>query len=56
VIPEALAGFAEDWDDEAAKSLFLDCLRHQATCYGLTYAAIPPPAMRRRRASQFPDR
>ena len=41
VIPEVLAGLADDWDDEAANSLFWDCLCHQETCYGATYAAIP---------------
>ena len=29
------------WDDELAKSLFWDCLCHQDTCYGATYAAVP---------------
>lgn len=40
-IPKLLSGLAETWDDEAAKSLFWDCLCHQDTCYGATYAAIP---------------
>jgi hypothetical protein len=29
------------WDDEKAISLFWDCLCHQETCYGATYAVIP---------------
>jgi len=41
VIPEVLAGLADDWDDETANSLFWDCLCHQETCYGATYAVIP---------------
>ncbi|MFI4971227.1 MAG: hypothetical protein ACHP7H_00995 [Hyphomicrobiales bacterium] len=40
-IPDVLAGLAESWNDEAANSLFWDCLCHQETCYGATYAAIP---------------
>lgn len=40
-IPRLLAGFSQAWDDEVAKSLFWDCLCHQGTCYGATYAAIP---------------
>jgi hypothetical protein len=40
-IPDLLAGFAQRWDDAAANSLFWDCLCHQGTCYGATYAAVP---------------
>lgn len=40
-IPQVLVRLAEAWDMEAAKSLFWDCLCHQETCYGATYAAIP---------------
>src|SRR5580704_10076117 len=40
-IPDVLAGLAESWNDEAANSLFWDCLCHLETCYGATYAAIP---------------
>jgi hypothetical protein len=40
-IAKLLAGLAETWDDETANSLFWDCLCHQETCYGATYAVIP---------------
>jgi hypothetical protein len=40
-IPKLLAALAETWDDETANSLFWDCLCHQETCYGATYAVIP---------------
>jgi hypothetical protein len=40
-IPTLLAELAASWDREAAKSLLWDCLCHQETCYGATYAAIP---------------
>src|ERR1700681_4906145 len=40
-IPKLLSELAKAWDDEAAKSLFWDCLCHQETCYGATYAVIP---------------
>ena len=40
-IPGLLSELATSWDDEAASSLFWDCLCHQGTCYGATYAAIP---------------
>lgn len=40
-IPRLLARLSEAWDDESASSLFWDCLCHQGTCYGATYAAIP---------------
>lgn len=40
-IPQLLAKLSGTWDDESAKSLFWDCLCHQGTCYGATYAAIP---------------
>jgi hypothetical protein len=40
-IPQLLAKLSEAWDDESARSLFWDCLCHQGTCYGATYAAIP---------------
>ncbi|VIO65988.1 hypothetical protein CI1B_10990 [Bradyrhizobium ivorense] len=40
-IPQLLARFSQAWDDEIAKSLLWDCLCHQGTCYGATYAAIP---------------
>src|SRR3954468_18823088 len=40
-IPQLLAKLSGAWDDESARSLFWDCLCHQGTCYGATYAAIP---------------
>lgn len=40
-IPQLLASLSKAWDDESARSLFWDCLCHQGTCYGATYAAIP---------------
>ncbi|EJN10788.1 hypothetical protein PMI42_05898 [Bradyrhizobium sp. YR681] len=40
-IPQLLARLSEAWDDDSANSLFWDCLCHQGTCYGATYAAIP---------------
>lgn len=40
-IPRLLLRLSETWDDEIANSLFWDCLCHQGTCYGATYAAIP---------------
>jgi hypothetical protein len=40
-IPQLLARLSEAWDDESARSLFWDCLCHQGSCYGATYAAIP---------------
>src|SRR5258708_6507458 len=40
-IPELLSRLAKAWDDETANSLLYDCLCHQETCYGATYAAIP---------------
>lgn len=40
-IPTLLAELAASWDREAANSLLWDCLCHQETCYGTTYAAIP---------------
>ena len=40
-IPRLLFGLSEAWDDEIANSLFWDCLCHQGTCYGATYAATP---------------
>ena len=40
-IPALLDRMARDWDAEAANGLFWDCLCHQDTCYGATYAAIP---------------
>jgi hypothetical protein len=40
-IPELLSRLSRRWDEESAKSLFWDCLCHQGTCYGATYAAIP---------------
>jgi hypothetical protein len=40
-IPALLSGLVEAWNDETANSLFWDCLCHQETCYGATYAAIP---------------
>ncbi|MBR0777495.1 hypothetical protein JQ543_14275 [Bradyrhizobium diazoefficiens] len=36
-----LAELSTSWDEEAAQSLFWDCLCHQSTCYGATYAAVP---------------
>ena len=40
-IPKLLSRLAKAWDDEKAISLFWDCLCHQETCYGATYAVIP---------------
>ena len=40
-IPELLSRLAREWDQEEALSLFWDCLCHQQTCYGATYAAVP---------------
>lgn len=40
-IPALLRSLAQTWNDDAANSLFYDCLCHQGTCYGATYAAIP---------------
>jgi hypothetical protein len=40
-IAELLAKLSASWDTEAATPLFWDCLCHQGTCYGATYAAIP---------------
>ena len=40
-IPKLLSLLAETWDGDQANSLFWDCLLHQETCYGATYAAIP---------------
>lgn len=40
-IPKVLARLAAAWDQEEALSLFWDCLCHQETCYGATYAAVP---------------
>lgn len=40
-IAGSIAQLAQAWDDEVAKSLFWDCLCHQDTCYGATYAAVP---------------
>jgi hypothetical protein len=40
-IPALLRSLAETWNDDAATSLFYDCLCHQGTCYGATYAALP---------------
>lgn len=40
-VPRLLFRLSKAWDDEIAKSLFWDCLCHQGTCYGATYAAIP---------------
>jgi hypothetical protein len=40
-IPKLLFTLADAWDDEAANSLFWDCLCHQEKCYGATYAVIP---------------
>jgi hypothetical protein len=40
-IPELLAEMADTWNEEAVNSLLYDCLCHQETCYGATYAAIP---------------
>ncbi|HEY4921148.1 MAG TPA: hypothetical protein VII40_13660 [Xanthobacteraceae bacterium] len=40
-IPALLRSLAETWNDDAANSLFYDCLCHQETCYGATYASIP---------------
>lgn len=36
-----LARLFETWDDAVAGHLFWDCLCHQQTCYGSTYAAVP---------------
>jgi hypothetical protein len=40
-IPKVLSELAEAWNDETANSLLWDCLCHQETCYGATYAVIP---------------
>lgn len=40
-IPALLRSLAVTWNDDAANSLFYDCLCHQGTCYGATYASIP---------------
>jgi hypothetical protein len=40
-IPGVLSELARSWNEEAADQLFWDCLCHQGTCYGATYAAIP---------------
>ncbi len=40
-IPALLARLAVAWDQEEALSLFWDCLCHQDTLYGATYAAVP---------------
>ncbi|ASP34911.1 hypothetical protein CHH27_18095 [Labrenzia sp. VG12] len=40
-IPERLHALSQDWDEETASSLFWDCLCHQDTCYGATYASVP---------------
>jgi len=40
-IPTLLSELAETWKDETAISLLWDCLCHQESCYGATYAAIP---------------
>jgi hypothetical protein len=40
-IPALLFELAKAWSDETANSLLWDCLCHQQTCYGATYAAIP---------------
>jgi hypothetical protein len=40
-IPRLLAELAQEWNHEVASSLLWDCLCHQGTCYGATYAAIP---------------
>ena len=40
-IPKLLSELAETWNDETANSLMGDCLYHQETCYGATYAAVP---------------
>lgn len=40
-IAGSISQLAERWDDEAARTLFWDCLCHQDTVYGATYAAVP---------------
>jgi len=40
-IPALLRDLSETWDEGAAESLFWDCLCHQDTCYGATYASVP---------------
>ena len=40
-IPELLSEIADIWNEETVNSLLFDCLCHQETCYGATYAAIP---------------
>ena len=40
-IPKLLAKLATAWDAAAANTLLWDCLCHQGSCYGATYAAIP---------------
>ncbi|MEP6018988.1 MAG: hypothetical protein ABJ251_10985 [Paracoccaceae bacterium] len=40
-IPKILGDLSQEWDEAVANSLFWDCLCHQDTCYGATYAAVP---------------
>lgn len=40
-IPGLIARLSRDWDGLAADSLFWDCLCHQDTVYGATFAALP---------------
>lgn len=40
-IPDVLRRLSEQWDEATARSLFWDCLCHQDTCYGATYASAP---------------
>jgi hypothetical protein len=40
-VPQLLSELGKAWNDEVANSLLWDCLCHQETCYGATYAAIP---------------
>lgn len=40
-IPAVLKSLSLEWEQDAATSLLWDCLCHQDTCYGATYAAIP---------------
>jgi hypothetical protein len=40
-IAELLSEIADSWNEQTVNSLLFDCLCHQETCYGATYAAIP---------------
>jgi hypothetical protein len=40
-VPKLLSGLGEKWNNETADSLLWDCLTHQESLYGATYAAVP---------------